>query len=76
MRQNESQGLTKPLPVGKMVTHPDINEPIRVKRSDESVTTVERINQPMYQSMDPNKPIGTMCYPVYIVATKNLKLYG
>lgn len=57
-----------------MVTHPRINESIRVKTSNEVCTTVERISQPMFRSMNPNKPLGTMCYPVYIVATENLML--
>jgi hypothetical protein len=74
MRQKEWQGLTKPLLTGTMVTHPGINEPIRVKNSNEVCTTVERISQPMLQSMDPHKPLGTMRYPVYIVATENLTL--
>lgn len=59
---------------GSMVKHPNINEAIRVKSSNEVVTVVERINQPMFESKDSRKPLGTMCFPVYIVSTGSLLL--
>ncbi len=53
---------------GTMVKHPEIDEALRVKTSNEMVTVVERINQPKEFS---HITLGER-YPVYIVRTERL----
>jgi hypothetical protein len=53
---------------GQMVKHPEIDEAIRVKTSNEMVTIVERINKPKEFS---HITLGER-YPVYIVLTERL----
>jgi len=59
----------KKFKAGQIVKHKNIDEAIRVKKSNPVVTVLERINQPKFKAVPPPHDWK---YPVYIVATKNL----
>ena len=66
--------MSKVFKKGQMVKHPNVDEPIRVKFSDENITVVERINESKYPSKHPER-LGKMIYPVYILKTDKIILW-